>query len=105
MKRVTGARPTKANIARAEQSALTLSLTNERQTEVYRTKGVDSSEMALGLVRLIGGLFCALFCATSSFALGQTRYIELTPSPGSFRLVSNRAAAPIFAGAQDYPGV
>lgn len=46
-----------------------------------------------------------LVCATSIYAIGQTRYVEFRPSPGAIRLFSNGVATAIVVDSQDYPGV
>jgi hypothetical protein len=40
-----------------------------------------------------------------ALAIGQTRYIEITASRGSFPLVGPRGASPIYVDAGDWPGV
>ena len=42
---------------------------------------------------------------TSLLALGQKRYIETTSLPGSFPILRAGNAAPIYADADDRPGV
>ena len=44
-------------------------------------------------------------CARDSRALGQTRYLQTTPSPGSFRIAQGPDLAPLFVDAGDAPGV
>jgi hypothetical protein len=47
----------------------------------------------------------ALVCATTIFAIGRTRYVEFTPSPGASRLYGDGVAAAIIVDSKDYPGV
>src|SRR5260370_11318289 len=47
----------------------------------------------------------AFVCATSTYALGQKRYVEFTASPCAMRLGGYGVAAPIIVDSQDYPGV
>ncbi len=47
----------------------------------------------------------ALVCTTSTYALGQKRYVEFIGSPGAIRLGGDGVAAPIIVDSQDYPGV
>ncbi len=39
------------------------------------------------------------------FAIGQTPFVQTTPTSGSFPVVQNKLAADIFVDAQDWPGV
>ena len=60
------------------------------------------------VAKMKGVLFAfvlALVGATSIYALGQTRYVEFTTSPGAIRLSGNGVAAAIVVDSQDYPGV
>jgi hypothetical protein len=43
----------------------------------------------------------AFVCATSTYALGQKRYVEFTSSPGAIRLGGDGVAAPLLFD-QDY---
>ena len=47
----------------------------------------------------------ALVCATPIYAIGQTRYVEFTASPGAIRLAGDGVATAIIVDSQDYPGV
>jgi len=42
---------------------------------------------------------------SSSYALGQKRYVEFTSSPGAIQLAVDGVAASIIVDSQDYPGV
>ncbi len=44
-------------------------------------------------------------CPFAQLWLGQTKYVETTPAPGSFRLVHEGAAAKIYVDTGDFPGV
>src|SRR5882672_457737 len=57
------------------------------------------------IARIITVSLCTLFCVTSVCALGQTRYVEFTASPGSLQLVGGGVATAIVVDSQDYPGV
>src|SRR6267378_3421548 len=57
------------------------------------------------VARAIKAFICALAAVTSIHALGQTRYVEFTSSPGAIRLGGDGVAAPIIVDSQDYPGV
>lgn len=50
-------------------------------------------------------LMAFAICPLRSFGLGQTKYVETTPAPGSFRLVHEGAAAKIYVDTGDFPGV
>ena len=63
------------------------------------------SDFSTGIVRIIKALLCALVCVTSTYAIGQKRYVEFTSSPGAIRLAGDGAASPIIVDSQDYPGV
>ena len=47
----------------------------------------------------------ALFSALDAFALGEPKYVESSPTAGSFAIVSQSAAARIYVDSGDYPGV
>ncbi len=47
----------------------------------------------------------ALFSALDAFALGEPKYVEGSPTAGSFAIVSLSAAARIYVDSGDYPGV
>ena len=47
----------------------------------------------------------ALFSALDAFALGDPKYVEGSPTAGSFAIVSQSAAARIYVDSGDYPGV
>ena len=49
-------------------------------------------------------LLCTLAAVTSTYGLGQKRYVEFTSSPGAIRLSGDGVAAPIIVDSQDYPG-
>jgi len=57
------------------------------------------------MVSIIKVLLCTFAVVTSTYALGQKRYVEFTPSPGAIRLAGKFVAAPIVLDSQDYPGV
>src|SRR5664280_1628762 len=46
-----------------------------------------------------------LYFAQSSFALGQTQYVETIPGQGSFPIVRQRVAATVFVDSNDFTGV
>ncbi|HZL78961.1 MAG TPA: glycosyl hydrolase 115 family protein, partial [Candidatus Limnocylindrales bacterium] len=46
-----------------------------------------------------------LYFAQSSFALGQTQYVETIPGQGSFPIVRQRVAANVFVDSNDFTGV
>jgi hypothetical protein len=46
-----------------------------------------------------------ILAPTLALALGQPRYIDDSPRPGSFPMVRARSAAPIFVDPADWPGV
>jgi len=48
---------------------------------------------------------CVPALAADALAIGQTRYIEFAPAPGSFAIVNNGAAARVYADPNDWPGV
>ena len=50
------------------------------------------------------GLFLTL-SAAMTFGLGQKRYVETTPSAGSFPLAQGCRVTPIYVEVDDYPGV
>ena len=52
---------------------------------------------------LLAMVVCGL--AGRAFALGETKYVESTPSPGSFPVVQHSAASPIYVDAGDFWGV
>ncbi len=54
---------------------------------------------------VIAALVLALVAATSIYAIGRTRYVEFTASPGAVRIAGNGVAASIVVDPQDYPGV
>lgn len=57
------------------------------------------------LVKIIEILFCAGFCVSAIFAIGQKNYVEFSPKPDSVKLVFGAAAAPIIIDSEDYAGV
>jgi P pilus assembly chaperone PapD len=57
------------------------------------------------LIRLVAAISCALACAATAFALGQTRYVEFSQTLGSLQLVNDHSAAPMLVDSQDYAGV
>jgi len=48
---------------------------------------------------------CFLTLLSAAFGLGRDRYIEVSPQPGSFRLVQGGAAASLYVASGDYAGV
>ena len=48
---------------------------------------------------------CILASAGSAFAIGQARYVETAPSPGSFAIAQGKAAATLCVDSTDWPGV
>src|SRR6267143_3582160 len=61
--------------------------------------------LSIHALRIIKVLLCTLAAVTSTYALGQKRYVEFTSSPGAIRLGGDGVAAPIIVDSQDYPGV
>lgn len=58
------------------------------------------------ILRTMALLALALATLTArGFALGQPRYVESVPAPGSFPLVRGRGAATLYVDSSDYPGV
>ncbi len=55
-------------------------------------------------VGLLAGL-CFLLCCAEVFAIGQTRYIQNAPSPGSFPLIQRNLASTLWVDSADWPGV
>jgi len=54
---------------------------------------------------LIIGLICAFASAPEIYAVGQARYVEFSPAPASFPLVTKGQTAPLLVDSHDYPGV
>src|SRR5258708_53010 len=50
-------------------------------------------------------LLCLLVCSIPAFGIGQTRFVEFSPTPEALALVDHRIAAPILVDSQDYEGV
>src|SRR4051812_47245406 len=46
-----------------------------------------------------------LFSAVAAYALGDPRYVETSPSEGSFAIANQGAAARVYVDSRDYPGV
>src|SRR4051812_21208797 len=65
----------------------------------------DVNAVLIRLIRPIVSILCVALCATTIYALGQTRYVEFSSTPGSLQLISNGIAAPILFDSQDYAGV
>src|SRR5512136_913731 len=43
--------------------------------------------------------------ARNVFAIGQTRYVETAPTPGSFPVVKGGSVAALYVDSSDWPGV
>jgi len=50
-------------------------------------------------------VLCFFAFCRSALAIGQPRYVEEAPSPGSFAIVHGKIAAPIYVDSRDYAGV
>jgi hypothetical protein len=50
-------------------------------------------------------VFCLFSFAGTGRAIGQDPWVESAPAPGSFSLVQQGAAAPLYVDSQDFPGV
>ena len=57
------------------------------------------------MTRVLVAFVLALVCATSIYALGQTRYVEFAASLGAIRVAGDGVAAPIIVDSQDWPGM
>ncbi len=57
------------------------------------------------IYRFILGILCLLALSANAFAIGQTRYVESSPSAGSFAVAQNKTAAAIYVDSNDWPGV
>ncbi len=62
-----------------------------------------ANDCSLG--RTILFLWCLLGSVQPSFALGQARYLETVPRPGSFAIAHGRTLASVYADPNDYAGV
>ena len=53
----------------------------------------------------LGSLLCALALVTASFGIGQPRYVENAPTPGSFAIAEKGVCATLYVDQKDHAGV
>jgi hypothetical protein len=68
----------------------------------------DDRRLAMSKTVLVKVIILASFCLCltdrEAFAIGQHRYVESVPSPGSFPIVQKNDIATLYVGSEDWPG-